>query len=145
MEKLIKLVIPYVIHHNQVISKVLHTALARPVGWCYLSDFRDRCEPDFSKEQCVRTGRPRGRCSAKRSLEMEEETDWSQISRSDQRSYIIAQPHASGAVSEILDGKCFPTRRTVLTWAHQPLTYFQNWRNHSVGNASEAWRRCLMR
>ena len=32
---------------------------------------------------------------------MEEETDWSQISRSDQRSYINARPHASGAVSEI--------------------------------------------
>jgi len=34
---------------------------------------------------------------------MEEETDWSQISRSDQRSYINARPHASGAVSEILE------------------------------------------
>jgi len=34
---------------------------------------------------------------------MEEETDWSQISRSDQRSYINAWPHASGAVSEILE------------------------------------------
>jgi len=33
---------------------------------------------------------------------MEEETDWSQISCSDQRSYINARPHASGAVSEIL-------------------------------------------
>ena len=33
-------------------------------------------------------GRLRGPCSAKRSLETEEETDWSQISRSDQRSYI---------------------------------------------------------
>ena len=36
---------------------------------------------------------------------MEEETDCSQISRSDQRSYINARPHASGAVSEILE-KC---------------------------------------
>ena len=34
---------------------------------------------------------------------MVEETDWSQISRSDQRSYINARPHASGAVSEILE------------------------------------------
>ena len=34
---------------------------------------------------------------------MEEETDWSQISHSDQRSYINTRPHASGAVSEILD------------------------------------------
>jgi len=34
---------------------------------------------------------------------MEEETDWSQISRSDQRSYINAWPHASGAVLEILE------------------------------------------
>jgi len=48
-------------------------------------------------------GRLRGPCSAKLSLEMEEGTDWSQISRSDQRSYINARPHASGAVSEILE------------------------------------------
>jgi len=34
---------------------------------------------------------------------MEEEPDWSQISRCDQQSYINAQPHASGAVSEILE------------------------------------------
>ena len=34
---------------------------------------------------------------------MEEETDWSQISRSDQRSYINAGPHVSGAVLEILE------------------------------------------
>jgi transposase len=34
---------------------------------------------------------------------MEEETDWSQISRSDQRSYINARPHSYGAVSEILE------------------------------------------
>jgi len=33
---------------------------------------------------------------------MEEETDWSQMSRSDQRSYINQRPHASGVVSEIL-------------------------------------------
>jgi len=33
---------------------------------------------------------------------MGEETDWSQIPRSDQRSYINARPHASGAVSDIL-------------------------------------------
>ena len=33
---------------------------------------------------------------------MEEETDWCQISHSDQRSYINARPHASGAVLEIL-------------------------------------------
>ena len=39
-------------------------------------------------------------------------TRTNQISRSDQRSYINARPHASGAVSEILesmDGKCFPS------------------------------------
>ena len=40
--------------------------------------FRDSCDPDFSKEYCVCIGRLRGPCSAKRSLEMEEETDWSQ-------------------------------------------------------------------
>jgi len=34
---------------------------------------------------------------------MEEGTDCSQISHSDQRSYINARPHASGAVSEILE------------------------------------------
>ena len=34
---------------------------------------------------------------------MEEETDWRQISRSDHRPYINARPHASGAVSEILE------------------------------------------
>ena len=34
---------------------------------------------------------------------MEEETDWSQISCSDQRSYINVRPHASGAVSVILE------------------------------------------
>jgi len=34
---------------------------------------------------------------------MEEETNCSQISRSDQRSYINARSHASGAVSEILE------------------------------------------
>jgi len=84
-------------------SKVLHTALARPVGWCNLSDFRDSCEPDFSKEHCVRIDRLRGPCSAKRSLEMEEGTDWIQISRSGQRSYINVRSHASGAVSEILE------------------------------------------
>ena len=61
------------------------------------------CEPDFSTEHCVPVGRLRGPCSAKRSLEMEEETDCSQISRSDQRSYINARPHASGAASEILE------------------------------------------
>ena len=33
---------------------------------------------------------------------MKEESGWSQISRSDQRAYINAPPHASGAVSEIL-------------------------------------------
>jgi hypothetical protein len=30
-------------------------------------------------------------------------------------------------------------------WAHQTLTWSQNWRNHSMGNASEALRMCLMR
>ena len=51
----------------------------------------------------MRTGRLRDPCSAKQSLEMEEETDWSQISRRDQRSYINARSQASGAVSEILE------------------------------------------
>jgi len=34
---------------------------------------------------------------------MEEGTDWSQISRGGQRSYINARAHASGAISEILE------------------------------------------
>jgi len=34
---------------------------------------------------------------------MEEETDWSQILRSDQRSYINAWPYASGTLTEILE------------------------------------------
>ena len=34
---------------------------------------------------------------------MEGETDWRQVSCSGQRSYINARPHASGAVSEILE------------------------------------------
>jgi len=51
----------------------------------------------------MRIGRLCGPCSAKQGLKMEEETDLSQISCSDQRSYINARPHASGAVSEILE------------------------------------------
>jgi hypothetical protein len=38
-----------------------------------------------------------------------------------------------------------PTRWTTVGWAHQALTCSQNWRNHSVGKASVALRRCLMR
>jgi hypothetical protein len=48
-----------------------------------MNDFHDSCEPGFSKEHCVLIGRLCGPCFAK-----QEETDWSQISRSDQRSYI---------------------------------------------------------
>ena len=44
-----------------------------------------------------------------------------------------------------MDGKRFPICRTVLTWGHQTLTCSQNWRNHSMGKASEALRRHLMR
>jgi len=46
---------------------------------------------------------------------MEEESDWSQISLSDQRSYINVRPHASGAVSEILEmygWQVLPTRHS---------------------------------
>ena len=57
----------------------------------------------LAKKKSVRVGRLRGPRSAKRVLEMEEETDCSNISRSDQRSYNNARPYASGAVSEILD------------------------------------------
>jgi hypothetical protein len=66
--------------YTYVISKALPTALVWPVGLRNRSDFRDSCEPDFSKEQYVCIGRQRGLCSAKRSLEMGEETDWSQVS-----------------------------------------------------------------
>jgi len=94
---------PWGLINTWVISKVLHTGLAQSVGWFNLSDFRNSCEEDFSKVQYVGTGRLRGPCPAKRSLEMEEETDWSHISRSDHRSYINARPHASGALSEFLE------------------------------------------
>jgi hypothetical protein len=41
---------------------------------------------------------------------------------------------------------CAQNWRVRVWWsAHQTLTCSQNWRNHSVGNASEALRRCLMR
>ena len=129
------------------ISKVLHTALARPVWWRYRTDFRDSLwARGFSKERSLRIGRSRGPRSAKRSLEMEEETDWGQISCRDQRSYINARPQVQyRKFGKSMDCKCFPNRSTVLTRAHQPLTCSQNWINHSVGNASEALRRCLMR
>jgi hypothetical protein len=45
-----------------------------------------------------------------------------------------------GVVSSILG-----TSQSLVGWAHQNLTCSQNWRNHSVGNASEALMRCLMR
>ena len=60
--------------------------LKKIIVHCYY--FSDSCDPDFSKEHCVHIGSLRDPCSAKWSLELEEETDWSQISRSDQRSYI---------------------------------------------------------
>jgi hypothetical protein len=126
--------------YTWVISKVLHTALAWPVGWSNRSDFRDSCEPDFCKEHWVPIGRLRGPCSAKRSLEMEEETDWSQITI---KHGLIPQVQYR-KFWKSMDGKCFLTRRTVLTWAHQTLNCSQNWRNPSVGNTSEALRRHLM-
>jgi len=55
--------------------------LARPVGRCNRSDFRDSCEPDFNKEHCVHIGRLCGPCSAKRNLENEEETDESDLAQ----------------------------------------------------------------
>ena len=73
---------------------------------------------------------------------------WSQISRSDQRSSLrrgLMPQVQYRKFGESMDGKCYPTRRTVLTWAHQYLTCSQNWRNYSVGNVSEALRSCVMR
>jgi len=65
-----------------------HSALPQPAGRCSPSDIRDSCEPDFSKELRVCNYRLLGPCSAKGNHEMEEDTDWSRISCSDQRSYI---------------------------------------------------------
>jgi len=60
---------------------------------------------------------------------MEEETDWV-------RSRAVTSDHTltRGLVPQVqyrklwksTDGKCFPTRRTVRTLAHQPLTCSQN-------------------
>jgi hypothetical protein len=43
------------------------------------SDFRNSCEPDFCKEHCMHIGRLCGPCCAKQSLDMEEETDESDL------------------------------------------------------------------
>jgi hypothetical protein len=43
-------------------------------------------------------------------------------------------------ISEFLHTVCFLFKNS----AHQTSTCSQNWRNHSMGNASEALRRCLM-
>ena len=79
---------------------------------------------------------------------MGEETDWSQNSRSDQRSYINAPPHASGAVSEILEKygwQVLPYPTYSLDVSPPNFDFFPKLKKHSVGNASEALRRCLMR
>jgi len=68
-------------------------------------------------------GRPRGPCSAKQSLEMGEETDWSQISRSDQRSYIKIETSRGKNPTEIHNalhevyGDSVVDHSTVSRWA----------------------------
>jgi hypothetical protein len=57
----------------------------------------------------VRIGQLRGPCSAKWSLEMEEETDWNQI-----LCGLTPQVQYQKFWKNV-DGKCFPTRHTVLT------------------------------
>ena len=79
---------------------------------------------------------------------MEEETDWSQISRSGQRSYINGRFDASGAVSEILEKYGWQVH------PHPPYSpdmnppdfdLFPKLKKLLRGKASEALRRCLMR
>ena len=71
----------------------------------------------------MRIRRLRGPCSAKRSLEMEEETEWIQISRSDQRSYIKIETlrgknptEMHNALHEVY-GDSIVDRSTVSRWA----------------------------
>jgi hypothetical protein len=70
----------------------------------------------------VRIGRLRGPCSAKRSLEIEEETDWGRISRSDQRSYINIETLRGKNPTEIRNalhevwGDSVVDRSTVSRW-----------------------------
>jgi len=59
-----------------------------------------------------------------------------------------ARPHTSGAVSEILEKyglQVLPHPPYSPDMSPTDFACSQNWRNHSVGNASEAFRRCLMR
>jgi len=71
----------------------------------------------------VRIRRLPGPCSAKRSLERDEETDWSQISRSEQRSHIKSenlrgknQNEIHNALHEVF-GDSVVDRSTVSQWA----------------------------
>jgi hypothetical protein len=74
--------------YTYVISKVLHTALARPVGWCNRSDLCNSCEPAVQNNVCVLAGYVVPSLFCTTSLDMGEETGWSQISRSGQLAYI---------------------------------------------------------
>jgi len=70
----------------------------------------------------VRIRRLRGPCSAERSLEMEEKTDWNQISRIDQRSYIKFETWRGKTPTEIHNalqevcGNSVVDRSTVSRW-----------------------------
>ena len=74
--------------YTYVISKVLHTALARPVGWCNRSDLWNSCEPAVQNNVCVLAGYVVPSLFCTTSLDMGEETGWSQISRSGKLAYI---------------------------------------------------------
>jgi len=79
---------------------------------------------------------------------MEEETDWSQISRSDQRSYINTQPHASGAVSEILEKhgwQVLPYPLYSSDMSPPAFDLFVELKKPLRGKRFRALRRCLMR
>ena len=71
----------------------------------------------------MRISRLRDPCSAKRSLEMEEKSDWIQISRSDQRSYIKIETLRGKTPTEIHNalhevcGDSVVDRSTVSRWA----------------------------
>jgi hypothetical protein len=67
---------------KSTISKTLFTATSNDMKILGKKLIRDSCEPDFCREHCVCIGRLCGPCSAKQSLEMEEESDCSQISHS---------------------------------------------------------------
>ena len=79
---------------------------------------------------------------------MEEETEWSQISRGGQRSYIKVWPYASGAVSEILGkyGWQGPPHRPYSPDMSPPaFDLFSQLKKPLCGKHFRSMRRCLLR